>query len=201
MPAPTTRLADVHVLAPGEDPLTGLSSIEIPIPLPATAFTSRFIDSSLVQVPGRIKTLVIVVDTAITSGGAQQATVQLFAARTRYGVLGGDTAPAVWGVGGAAQPTTPFVATQGAASAFPTTGPNACQALGVPVNFGTSVATLGGGGAVFWFSATFPGSPTATPPTSMTELNQIYPILGIEITAPATFTAGSARAFFQMAPI
>jgi hypothetical protein len=35
----------------------------------------------------------------------------------------------------------------------------------------------------------------------MTELAQMYPCLGIEITAPAAFTGGSFRAFFELAPI
>lgn len=208
MPVFPTRLSDVHVLEPGADPLTGLSSIEIQIPLPTAAFTNRFIDSSLVEVPGRLKTLVIVVDQAITSGSAQQATVQLFAARTRYGTLGGDTAVTPGGTYGVTQPLNPFLATQGAASQFPTSGPNACQALGpgttspppaVQFPFATSTASIPVG--VYWYSATAPGNPSAAPPTSMTELVQMYPVLGIEITAPATFTGGLARAFFQMAPL
>jgi hypothetical protein len=201
MPWNTTQLGGLMVAQPGEDPQTGVTSIEIPIILPTAAFTNRFIDSSLTPVPGRIKTLVIVVDTAITSAGAQQATVQLFAARSRFTTAGSDTGPSTGGPIGAAAPLVPFVATQGAASQFPTTGLNATQAVGLPVNFGPSVASLGGAGAVFWFTATFPGSPTANPPTSMTELSEMYPVLGIEITAPATFTAGVARAFFDMAPI
>ncbi len=183
------QLANLEVLDPVLDMRGGLAQNEVALPLPSP-ITNRFIDSSLVEVPGRIKTLVIVVDTAITSAGAQQATVQLYAARTIFGVVGPP-----------GPPTTPFNAAQGAASQFPTTGPNACQAIGVPVALGPSAATFGGGGAVFFFSATWPGNPSASPPTSMTELVQEYMVLGIEITAPATFTAGVARAFFIVAPL
>lgn len=197
----TTQLGGLMVAQPGEDPQIGVASIEIPIPLPTAAWTNRFIDSSLVVMPGRIKSLVIVVDTAITSAAGQQATVQLFAARSRFGVLGTDTGSSPAGSIGVTQPTTLFTATQAAASSFPTTGPNACQAVGAAVNFGPSTASLGGGGAVFWFTSSFPGSATANPQTSMVELDRMYPVLGIEITAPATFTAGVARAFFEMAPI
>jgi hypothetical protein len=196
MPLSLEQLGHLLVAKAQPDPLTGLPLIEVPLILP-TPIGSRFVDSGLVFVPARIKTLVIVVDTAITSGAAQQATVQLYAARTPFAVLGSSGAPG----SPPTQPATPFSGGQGAASQFPTTGPNACQAIGVPVNLGPSAATFGGGGAEFWFSPTFPGNPSASPPTSMTELAQEYPVLGIEITAPATFTGGSARAFFELAPI
>lgn len=196
MPLSLEMLGHLLVAKTQPDPLTGLPLIEIPLALPSP-FGSRFIDSALVFVPSRIKTLVIVVDTAITSGAGQQATVQLYAARTPFATLGfsqGAGLPAV-------QPATPFAGGQGAASQFPVTGPNACQPIGVPVNFGGAVASLGGSSLPFFFSATFPGNPAASPPTSMTELSQEYPVLGIEITAPALFTGGVARAFFELAPI
>lgn len=167
------------------DSLTGLPMNELSILLPLT-FTTQFINSSLVEVPARVKTLVIVAST-ITSGGAQQATVQLFAARTRYAVLGGDTGTAVWGTGSAVQPTTPFTATQGATSQFPTTGPNATQARGTAVSLGPSTASLSG---IFFFS-----------PIDIPELQWEYPVLGIQITAPATFTGGAATAFFELASV
>jgi hypothetical protein len=178
------------------DTAIGLSMNELPIPLPTAAFTNRFIDSGLVEVPARIKSLVIVVTTAITSGAAQQATVQLFAARSKYGTLGTYSGSST----GTAPPSTPFAATQAGVSSFPTgTAPNSTQAIGVPVNFAGSVASIPTG--VYWFTATWPGNPSASPPTSMTELAQEYPVLGIEITAPATFTAGLATAFFELAPL
>lgn len=201
MPGTITRLSDIHVFEPAADPLTGLSGIEISIPLPVAAFTNRFIDSALVEVPGRLKTLCIVVTSAITSGAAQQATVQLFAARTRYGTPGNLQGTSVVGPGfGFTAPLTPFAAVQGAASGFPSgTANNAASAIGPAVNFATSVASIPTG--IYWFSATSPGNPSASPPTSMTELVQEYPVLGIEITAGATFTGGSAVAFFELAPI
>jgi len=183
------------------DSTTSLPMNELAIPLPLAAFTNRFIDSALVEVPGRIKSLCVVVTQAITSGAAQQATVQLFAARTRFATLGNlqGTGPSGPGSGFVA-PLTPFAATQAASSQFPTgTANNAASAVGPAVSFSGSTASIATG--IYWFSATAPGNPSASPPTSMTELAQEYPVLGIEITAPATFTAGLAVAFFELAPL
>jgi hypothetical protein len=201
MPYSQGQLTALQVPTNQPDSTTGLPLNELSIPLPLVAFTNRFIDSALVEVPARIKSLVIVVDVAITSAGAQQATVQLFAARTRFATLGNLQGTSVVGAGyGSNAPQTPFGATQAASSQFPTgTAVNSAQAIGQPVAFAGSVASIPTG--VYWFSATSPGNPSASPPTSMTELAQEYPVLGIEITAPATFTAGLARAFFELAPI
>lgn len=201
MPISLVRISDVIAGMPQPDSTTGLPMNEISIPLPLSAFTNRFIDSALVEVPGRLKTLCIVVTTAITSGAAQQATVQLFAARTRYGTPGNLQGTSVVGPGfGFTAPLTPFAAVQGAASGFPSgAANNAAQAVGPAVALAGSVASIPTG--IYWFSATSPGNPSASPPTSMTELVQEYPVLGIEITAPATFTAGAAVAFFELAPL
>ncbi len=183
------RLSDLQVFSPDFDMRGGLPMNELPIGGLPGSIVTRFVDSALIPVQGRIKTLCIVVDTAITSGGAQQATVQLFAARTPFSVLG--TA--------AGQPSGAFAGGVGAASQFPTSGSNAASAVGLPVAFAGSVASIPVG--IYWFSSTFPGNPSASPPTSMTELSAEYPVLGIEITAPAAFTAGLARAFFEIAPL
>jgi hypothetical protein len=193
------RLADLDVLDPTLDMRGGLPQNEIPIagnPYVAgsgivIANGSRWVDSALVSAPGRIKALCIVVDTAITSAGAQQATIQLFAARTLFATL----------ATGVAQPATPFAGAQSAAGSQIPVSPNQnmSQLVGGTVAFAGSVASIPPG--VYWFAATSPGNPSASPPTSMTELAQMYPCLGIEITAPAAFTGGSFRAFFELAPI
>jgi len=177
----------------------GLTQNELPIvgnPYVAGSGTtisngSRWVDTPLVALPSRIKSLAIVVDTAITSGGAQQATVQLFAARTLFATLGTASAP----------PATPFAGGQSGAGSQIPASPNAnmSQLVGPAVNFGGSVASIPVG--IYWFTATAPGNPSASPPTSMTELAQMFPCLGIEITAPAAFTGGAFRAFFSLAPL
>lgn len=201
MPNIPGRFADTVVMAVGEDPATGLSGSELTFTMPANLLAAA-VDTNLIQLPAsRIKTLVIVVTTAITSAAAQQFTVQLFAARTRYGVLGSYTATAPWGTGALSQPTTPFSGGSGATFTFPTSGPNACQLIGVPVNFFTSGTSIPVG--TYWFTSTSPGTPGlgATASTSLTELAQWYPVLGVEIKAPAAPTAGSYQIFLEVAPL
>lgn len=185
MPLSYTQLG--NALVPETLSILGAPRNELALALPSPINT-RFVASALAEAGAtRIKVLAIVIDTALTSSAPQQATVQLFAARSIYATLG--------------PPATPFAGAQGAASQFPTTGENACKAVGIPVNLGGSVSTLGGGGGVFWFSPTYPGDPNASPPTSMVELMEPYSCLGIEITAPAAFTGGVIRAFLQLSPL
>src|SRR5262249_15327156 len=163
-------------------------------------FAARFLDFGLVECPSRLKTLAVVIDTALASAAAQQATVQLFAARSIFGTAGSTPQPNVAGT----QASNPFQGGSGAGSQFPTTGLNATQAVGPAANLGPSSASLGGNGAIFWFTSTGggagSGNPNASPPTSLIELLQWYPVLGVEITAPAAFTGGAVRVFFEFAP-
>jgi len=193
------ELSALAVLDPTLDMRGGLTQNEIPIagnPYVAGSGIvisngSRWVDTALIAMPGRIKSLCIVVDTAITSGAAQQATVQLFAARTLFATLGTAASP----------PATPFAGGQSGAGSQIPASPNAnmSQVVGPAVAFGGSVASIPVG--IYWFTATSPGNPSASPPTSMTELAQMFPCLGIEVTAPAAFTGGSFRAFFSLAPL
>lgn len=178
-------------LPQNEVPLYGPGSIVLAGSGVTITNGSRWVDTPLVPVVSRIKSLIVIVDTAITSGAAQQATLQLFAARTIFGVLGTPSA----------RPSAPFAGAQSAGSSqIPSgTAPNSSQLIGSPVNFAGSVASIPQG--VYWFSATSPGNPSASPPTSMTELAQEYPCLGVELTAPAAFTGGAFRAFFEVAPL
>lgn len=182
MPASYIRISDAPGLLQHLDQLTGAPSNEIQLPAPPN-FTSRFLDFGLVQVPGRIKTLAVVIDTALTSGGAQQATVQLFVARSIYSVAGANPpAPPPNQAG------TPFLGGAGASSQFPTTGLNGTQARGTAVNLGASSASLGP--ATFFFS-----------PIDIPELQWNYPVVGVEITAPATFSGGAVRVFVTPAVV
>ena len=180
----TTALGELRVPIPLS--YQGASLCELTLPLPSP-ITSKFVDSALIEVQARIRVLALVIDTALTSSGAQQANVQLFASRSQYSSIN----PA----------SGAFAGGQGATSQFPATGPNAAQAVGPAVPFGPSSAALGGSGAVFFFTPTYPGNPSASPPTSMTELCQPWPCIGIEISAAAAFTGGVIRAFVILAPI
>lgn len=195
MPGAPQQLGHQNVLAQKLDPLSGLPLNEIPIPLP-TVLTNAVVDSGLVEVMGRIKTLVLVVDTTLTFAAAPSLTLQLFAARTPFGVLGSSNAPG----SPPTQPATPYQGSSGATSSFPTSGPNACQLVGAK-----SVAVPASGNNIvvgtYWFTATWPGSPTASPPTSLTELAEQYLVLGVELSNAAGPTGGSYRLFFQPAAV
>jgi hypothetical protein len=205
MPGMTTRSADVMVMSPGADPLTGFSASEISFPMPANIATAATIDTGLVEMPAsRIKSIAIVVTSVITFAAGQTGTVQLFAARSRYGVIGGDTGVAVWGTGAPVMPTTPYfgsVSVTPATSTFPTGNvPNTCQLVGPAVPVFTPSATSFAAG-IYWVTSTSPGSPTATPPTSATELSQWYPVLGVELRFTAAATAGAYQVFMEVAPL
>ncbi len=191
MPGMRSRLADVMVLTPESDPLTGVSASEVgafPMTGPFTAITT---DTGLVDFPGsRIKTLAIVVTTAITWVTSGQPTVQLFAARTKFGVLGSDTATTTGGPIGVTLPATPYLGSTGAASSFPTgTAPNAAALIGATATWGPAAATTLATG-IYWFS-----------PTQLTELQWWYPCLGVEVKLPSAQTAGAYQVFMEVAPI
>lgn len=195
MPQAPQQLQHQKVLAQELDPFTGLPLNEIPIPLPAN-LQNAVVDSALVMIPSRIKTLVLVVDATLTFAAAPSLTLQLFAARTPFGTLGSSAAPGSPPV----PPGTPYLGSSGATSSFPTSGPNACQLVGaksvaVPAS-GNNIAA-----GVYWFTATWPGSPTANPPTSLTELAEQYLVLGVELSNAAGPTGGSYRLFFQPAAV
>lgn len=202
MPALGTRLADLTVMAPGADPLTGSLASEF-LPLMPASLANITIDTGLLEVPAsRIKTVAIVVTTGLTWVTSGQPTVQLFAARSRYGTLGNTSAATSWGAaGGVNQPQTPFAGSSAAGSGFPTGNtPNSCTLVGAAVNLGPAAATALAAN-VYWFTATSPGSPTATPPTSMTELAQWYPVIGLEVKFPSALTAGSFFVAVEVAPL
>src|SRR5215469_834139 len=171
------RVADALSAQPGIDPLVGNSSSEVPLPLTGVNLLAQVVDTGLVPMLSRIKTLAIVVTTAVTSSGAQQFVIQLFAARSPFGVLG--STGAVMSSGATSQPSAPFNGASGAASQIPTSGSNAAQLVGPSVNWSSSGTSIPIG--IYWFSSTSPGSPSANPPTSMTELTQEYPCIGLEI--------------------
>jgi hypothetical protein len=189
MSGQSSRLADTFVLSAGADPQTGLSGSEVTLPMPPQ--NNVVIDTGLAEMPGsRVKSLALVVTTGLTWVTAGQATVQLFAARSKYGVLGSDTATTVGGPIGVALPTTAFVGSAGAASGFPIGNvPNASALVG-------GTATLGGAGAtslaanIYWFS-----------PGGLVELQWWYPVLGVEVKFPSALTAGAFGVFFEVAPI
>lgn len=193
------RLADVPVGQPGADYITGFGANEIVLPTIGLALTNQVVDTGLMWLPGRIKALAIFLPSAITQA-AQQATVQLFAARTIYGTAGSTGIPQ--SAGAVTNPTTPYLGSVGAASSFPTGNvPNACQLVGPAVNFGPSGTSIGAG--IYWFTTTSPGNPSASPPTSMTELTQPYTCLGVEIKFPAA-PSGAPAAYtvlFTLAPV
>lgn len=191
MPQNLTPLLGLQVGNWIGDAQTGLLSNELQVTLPGT-LTAQVVDSALIEIPARIKTLAIVVDTAITSSAGQQGTVQLFAARSKFATLGTTGPPQTF-------PLTPYNGSSGAASSFPTTGPNACQLVGAAVNFSTSGTSIPIG--VYWFTSTSPGNPSASPPTSMTELAQYYSTLGVEVKFPAAPTGGVYRVFFELSAL
>lgn len=197
MPLQRGQLQHSPGFTPDLDLFLGTPGGELQLAAPPN-FASRFLDFGLAAMPARLKTLAVVVDQALTSGAAQQATVQLFAARSIYSVAGALAS----GPGTGAQASVPFAGGAGATSQFPTTGLDACQAVGPAVNLGGSTASLAVG--IYWFTSTGggpgTGNPNASPPTSMIELLQWYPVLGVEITAPATFTGGAVRVFFEFSP-
>lgn len=190
MPGGIGRLSDTAVLSALADPLTGISHSEI-LPAMPSPLNNIVTDTGLIElVASRIKTMVVVVTTTLTWVTAGQATVQLFAARTKYGTLGSDTATTMGGPFGVAQPTSPFLGSEAAASGFPTgTSPNASALIG-------TTSTLGGAGATslaagtYWFS-----------PTQLAELQWWYPVLGVEAKFPSALTAGSFFVVFEVAPI
>jgi len=201
VPGLTTRFADLMVFSPGADQQTGLTASEIQFPLPGSLL-SQTIDSGLMEIiASRVKTLCIVVTTAVTFAAANNVTVQLFAARTKYGVLGGDTATTTGGPIGWAAPTTPYLGSGAAGSSFPTGNvPNACQLVGVPATWQTGVTNIAAG--IYWFSPGSPGSSTANPVTSLLELQYWYPVLGVEIkSSVAAPTAGVYQVFLEVAPL
>ena len=195
----TQRLGDVNVSQPGLDQTIGIPSNELQALNTGLAATNQVVDTQFVICPTRFKSLVIVVDSPITSSAGQQGTVQLFVARSIYGTLGGDTATAPGGTFGVAFPQTPFPGSSAAASGFPTTGPNAAQLVGSAVNFGPSGTSIAVG--TYWFTTTSPGNPNASPPTTLTELTQMYPCVGVEIKFPAAPTGGAYRVFFEFSPL
>jgi hypothetical protein len=149
---------------------------------------NRWLDFGLVVVPTRIKTLVVVISAALTSGAAQQATIQLFAARSIFASGGLTPQPNSAG----AQASAPFApVASAAASQFPTnpsTNLNAGQFRGAPTNLGASSASLGP--AVFFFT-----------PVDIPDLQWEFPVVGAEITAPAAFTGGTITVFLEVANV
>lgn len=190
MPGMTSRLADVTVLAAGADPQTGLTASEVTFPMTGP-FTAIVTDTALVDIPAsRIKSLAINVTTTVTWVTSGQPTVRLFAARTKYGVLGGDTATAVWGTGAWASPTSPFLGATGATSQIPAApNANASQLIGTAANWGPAAATSLPAG-IYWFS-----------PTQLAELQWWYPVLGVEVILPSAQTAGAYQVFMEVSPI
>lgn len=191
MPGQTSRLADTFVLSAMADPLTGLSASEVTLPIPSP-LNNIVVDTGLVELPAsRVKSLVVVVTTTLTWVTSGQPTIQLFAARSRYGVLGGDTAATVWGAsGGVVLPTVPFLGSVGAASGFPTGNvPNASQLVGSTASLGPAAA-ISLAQNVYWFS-----------PATAAELQWWYPVLGVELKFPSALTAGALQVFFEVAPI
>jgi hypothetical protein len=191
------------VMSAGADPQIGLSASEITFPMPAN-LNNITIDTGLVEMPAsRIKSLAIVVTSAITFGASQTGTVQLFAARSKYGTLGGDTATTPGGPIGVTLPSVPFVGSSGATAGFPTGNvPNTSQLVGVAVPIFTPGGTSFGPG-IFWATSTSPGTPGlgATASTSLTELAQWYPVLGVQVVFSGTPTGGAWSVVMEVAPI
>lgn len=148
---------------------------------------NRWLDFGLVVVPTRIKTLVVVF-VGVTSALAQQATAQLFFARSIYASAGSTPQPGSAGV----QAATPFVpVASAAASQFPinpATNLNAGQLRGTPTNVGPSSA--GPLNNVFFLT-----------PADIPDLQWDVPVLGVEITAPAAFTGGSVTVYLELANV
>ena len=148
---------------------------------------NRWLDFGLVVCPTRIKTLVVVF-TGVTSGAAQQATAQLFFARSVFATAGLTPQPNVTGT----LASTPFVPTASAAgSQFPTnpsTNLNAGQLRGAPINVGPSSA--GPINGVFFLT-----------PADISDLQWEVPVLGVEITAPAAFTGGIVTVYLELANV
>jgi hypothetical protein len=189
----STRLADTWVLSAGADPQIGLSASEVLLPMP-TPLNNAVVDTGLSEMPAsRAKTLAVVVTTTLTWVTSGQATVQLFAARSKYGVLGSDTATATVGPSGWQTPTTPFLGSVGAASGFPTGNvPNTSQLIGNTANLGAAAATSLAAG-IYWFD---PSAPSPAIP----DLQWWYPVLGVEAKFPSALTAGSFFVAFEVAP-
>lgn len=182
--AQRTQLAYSLAMVSELDPATGLPNAELQLAGP-TNFAVAFLDFGLLAVPTRIKTIAVVVDTALTSGAAGQATAQLYAARSIFATAGNtDPAPGQAPV----MASSPFQGGSGAGSQFPTTGLNATQPRGVAANLGPNTASLGPG--IFFLS-----------PVDIPELQWYYPVIGIEIKAAVAFTGGSARVFVELASV
>jgi len=163
------------------DPWYGTPQNEIPLPAPVS-FAAQFLDFGLAVMPLRIKTIAVVVDTALTSAVAGQATAQLFVARSIFSTAGADPQPNVAGTGASGA----FAGGSGGVSQFPTTGLNACQARGAAANLGPNTANLGPG--VFFFA-----------PSDIPDLQWEWCVVGLEIKAAVAFTGGSARVFVELA--
>jgi len=163
------------------DPWYGTPQNEILLPAPVS-FAAQFLDFGLAVMPTRIKTIAVVIDTALTSGAAGQATAQLYVARSIFSTAGTPPAPGVAGVGASGA----FTGGSGGASQFPTTGLNACQARGTAVNLGPNTVSLGPG--VFFLS-----------PADIPDLQWEWCVVGVEIKAAVAFTGGSARVFVELA--
>jgi hypothetical protein len=188
MPGFPSRFADIEVLAPGADQLTGLTTSEILPPMAGTQNTA-VVDTGLVEMPSsRVKTIAVVVTTSLTWVTSGQATVQLFAARTKYGVLG-STGP-IGSATAVTQPITPYLGSTGAASSFPTGNvPNTCALAGAAGNLGgAAVTTLAAG--IFWVGL-----------SSMAALGDWYPVLGIEVKFPSALTAGAFFVALEVSPL
>lgn len=156
-----------------------------------TATGNRWLDFGLVVCATRVKTLAIIFN-GITSGVAQQATAQLFFARSIFSAAGSTPQPGVAGVqaGSGGGAGTPFVPVASAASSqFPTnpaTNLNAGQLRGTPTNIGPSSA--GPLNSVFFLT-----------PVDIPDLQWEVPVLGVEVTAPAAFTAGTVTVYLELA--
>lgn len=152
-----------------------------------TATGNRWLDFGLVVVPTRIKTLCLIF-TGVTSGAAQQATAQLFFARSIFATAGATPQPNVAG----SQAITPFTPTASATgSQFPinpVTNLNAGQLRGTPVNVGPSSA--GPINSVFFLT-----------PVDIPDLQWEVPVLGVEVTAPAAFTGGTVTVYLELASV
>lgn len=184
--AQRTQLAYSLAMVSELDPATGLPGSELQLAGPTT-FAAAVLDFGLLAVPTRIKTIAVVVDSALTSAVAGQATARLYAARSIFATPGNtDPAPGQAPV----MASAPFAGGFGAVSQFPTTGLNATQPRGTAVNLGPNTASLGGAGAVFFLS-----------PIDIPELQWYYPVIGIEIAAAVAFTGGSARVFVELASV